>query len=122
MTDISGFGLASHLGDICLGSKLGAELTLSEEILINKNIEILKYFKSTGFDNNFNAMKDHVMISNSNNFENILYDPQTNGAMLMLIKPDQRLNFEKQFYQECGYNPFFLGNLTELKDKIINCN
>ena len=122
MTDISGFGLASHLGDICLGSKLGAELTLSEEILINKNIEILKYFKSTGFDNNFNAMKEYVMISKGNNFENILYDPQTNGAMLMLIKPDQRLNFEKQFYLECGYNPFFLGNLTELKDKIINCN
>ena len=122
MTDISGFGLASHLGDICLGSKLGAELTLSEEILMNKNIEILKYFKSTGFDNNFNAMKEHVMISNSNNFENILYDPQTNGPMLMLINPSQRLNFEKQFSQECGYNPFLLGNLTELKNKIIECN
>ncbi len=80
MTDISGFGLASHLGDICLGSKLGAELTLSEEILMNKNIEILKYFKSTGFDNNYHAMKEQVMISNNNNFENILYDPQTNGT------------------------------------------
>ena len=122
MTDISGFGLASHLGDICLGSKLGAELTLSEEILMNKNIEILKHFKSTGFDNNFNAAKENVVISKNNNFENILYDPQTNGPMLMLINPDQRLNFEKQFSQECGYNPFLLGRFTKLKNKIIKCN
>ena len=122
MTDVSGFGLASHLGDICQGSRLGADLILSEEILINKSLELLNFFKSTGFENNYHAMKKHVVISNNNNFENILYDPQTNGPMLMLINPDQRLDFEKQFFQECGYNPFLLGNLTELKNKIIKCN
>jgi len=122
MTDISGFGLASHLGDICMSSNVSADLHLTEEILINKNLEILKDFKSTGFDNNMNAMKQYVSISNNSNFEKILYDPQTNGAMLMIINPDQRLNFENRFFNECGYAPLLIGKFTDLKNKIINCN
>ena len=122
MTDISGFGLASHLGDICMSSNVSADLDLKEEILINKNLEILKDFKSTGFDNNMNAMKQYVSISNKSNFEKILYDPQTNGAMLMVINPDQRLNFENKFFNECGYAPLLIGKFTDLKNKIINCN
>ncbi len=49
--------------------------------------------------------------------------PKQMVPMLMLIY-SQRLNFEKQFSEECDYSPFylFLGNLTELKNKIIKCN
>ena len=42
MTDISGYGLSSHLIDMCLSSNLSCELTINENILINSNIEILK--------------------------------------------------------------------------------
>ena len=66
-------------------------------------------------------MKEHVAISNQNNFENILYDPQTNGAMLMVINPNHRSNFEKQFFQKYGYEPLYLGKFTELQNQMINC-
>ena len=119
MTDISGYGLASHLGDICLGSKLNAELVLTEEILINQSLEILRVYKSTGFDNNKNAMKHLISIPNDYIFENILYDPQTNGPMLMLINPSQRLNFEKNFFEQCGIKPLLIGTLTNSKKKLL---
>ena len=54
MTDISGFGLASHLGDICQSSNLSAlKFNLSKDILINDKIEILKNFESSGYKNNY---------------------------------------------------------------------
>ena len=81
-TDISGFGLASHLSDICKSSKLSAEIKLNEEILINKNIEILEKFKSTGFDNNFFSSSNDISISKNNKLKNILFDPQTNLSLI----------------------------------------
>ena len=119
MTDISGFGLASHLGDICIGSNVSAELNLTKEILINKTLKILKDFKSTGFDSNKNAMSKYISMSNKNNFENILYDPQTNGAMLMVINPDNKINFEKIFFKECGYKPLLIGKFKKYKNFYI---
>ena len=41
MTDISGFGLASHLGDVCMSSNLSADIRLEKQLLINKKIEHL---------------------------------------------------------------------------------
>ena len=65
-TDISGFGLASHLSDICKSSGLSAEIELNEEILINNNIEILEKFKSTGFKNNYSSSVNEISISDNN--------------------------------------------------------
>ena len=68
-TDISGFGLASHLSDICKSSGLSAEIKLNEEILINKNIEILNKFKSTGFENNYSSSSNEISISVNNKLQ-----------------------------------------------------
>ena len=45
MTDISGFGLSSHLIDICLSSNLSSELTLNPDVLINSNTNLLRVQK-----------------------------------------------------------------------------
>ena len=119
-TDISGFGLASHLSDICRSSKLSAEIKLNEEILINKNIKILENFQSTGFDNNYLSSADDILISNSNKLKNILFDPQTNGPLLISIHPKDRIEFEKKFQLEIGFSPIFLGKFKKPQHKLIN--
>jgi len=119
-TDISGFGLASHLLDICKSSKLSAEIKLNEEILINKNIEILEKFKSTGFDNNYSSSVNEILISDSNKLKNILYDPQTNGPLLLSIHKKDQVEFEKKFQLELGFNPILLGEFKKSGDKLIN--
>jgi len=119
-TDISGFGLASHLSDICKSSKLSAEIKLNKDILINKNIEILKNFKSTGFDNNYSSSVSEILISDSNELKNILYDPQTNGPLLLSIHKKDQVEFEKKFQLELRYNPILLGKFKKSGDKLIN--
>ena len=119
-TDISGFGLASHLSDICKSSGLSAEIKLNEEILINKNIEILNKFKSTGFENNYLSSANEISISDNNKLQNILYDPQTNGPLLISIEKEDQIKFEKEFQSIIGFSPILLGQFKKFKKKLIN--
>ena len=119
-TDISGFGLASHLSDICKSSKLSAEIKLNKEILINKNIGILEKFKSTGFDNNYSSSVSEIIISDSNKLKNILYDPQTNGPLLLSIHKKDQIEFEKKFQLKLGFSPVLIGKFKKSEGKLIN--
>ncbi len=119
-TDISGFGLASHLSDICKSSNLSAEIKLNKDVLINKNIEILENFKSTGFENNYSSSINDISISDSNKLKNILYDPQTNGPLLLSIHKKDQIEFEKRFQLKLGFSPIFLGKFKKSGDKLIN--
>ncbi len=119
-TDISGFGLGSHLSDICKSSKLSAEIKLNKDILINKNIGILENFKSTGFDNNYSSSVNEILISDSNKLKNILYDPQTNGPLLLSIHKKDQIEFEKKFQLKLGFRPILLGKFKKSGDKLIN--
>ena len=73
MTDISGYGLASHLIDICLSSELASELVLNSDLLINSDINLLNNYKSTGFINNLKSTERYVDIANDHPLKNILY-------------------------------------------------
>ena len=122
MTDISGFGLSSHLIDICLSSNLSSELILSPDILINKNIDLLKMFQSTGFENNHNSSKEHIKISENHPLKNILYDPQTNGPMLIAINKKNQKKFENYFSNESDIKPILIGKFIDKLEKAIYVN
>ena len=119
ITDISGFGLASHLGDICKLSNLTAEINLNNNVFINSNNEILNNFKSTGFQNNFNAVSNYVEIKNKK-LENILYDPQTNGPLLIILKKEFKDPFEKDFISIYKREPILLGKFKRFIKNYIN--
>ena len=120
MTDISGFGLASHLGDICKSSGLTANIHLDEKLLINSNLEILQKFQSTGYLGNYQSVSHDVYSSKNNPYLNILYDPQTNGPMLMIIDENNRDIFEKDFLNLYEKNPILIGSFTSKKEHWIN--
>lgn len=119
MTDISGFGLASHLGDICKASNLSASINLNNEVLINDKIAILENFESTGFANNFQSNSQNIYIKNSNYLEKILYDPQTNGPMLMAINHNNKEKFETDFYNLNNRKPLLIGSFEKKLDNLI---
>ena len=119
MTDISGFGLASHLGDICKSSNLTAKISLNNEILINSNINILNKYQSTGFKNNYLSSSKEISISEEHLLKNILYDPQTNGPLLFSINKDHKDKFEREIDLNQGFKPIFLGKFTRQEKKLI---
>ena len=117
MTDISGFGLSSHLIDICKFSNLSARLKLNEDCLINTNFELLKKYKSTGFENNYEASYKFLKSNLYNKFKNILFDPQTNGPLLMVIDKSKKDFFEKRFIEYNESKPILIGNFESNLEK-----
>ena len=120
MTDISGFGLASHLGDICKYSGLTANIHLDKKLLINPNLEILKNFQSTGYKSNHKSISKYINIDENNPYLDILYDPQTNGPLLMVIQENQKDSFEEDFLNLCKRKPILIGNFISKKEHWIN--
>ena len=122
MTDISGYGLSSHLIDICLSSNLSSELIINNNILINSNLDLLKLFKSTGFENNYKSSSEFIEVSESHPLKNILYDPQTNGPMLMAIDKKNKEKFENFFSNKLNNKPILIGRFINKLKKIIYVN
>ena len=122
MTDISGYGLASHLIDICLSSELSSELVLNSNLLINSDLNLLNNYKSTGFFNNLKSTERYVDIANDHPLKNILYDPQTNGPMLMVIKQLNRDRFEKLFLDQLYIKPIYIGKFIKKNNKLLYIN
>ncbi len=120
MTDISGFGLSSHLIDICLSSNLSSELILSSEILLNSNIDLLRIFQSTGFKNNYKSSREYIKISENHPFKNILFDPQTNGPMLIAIEKQNQKIFENYFLNKSDVKPILIGRFIDKLEKAIS--
>ena len=120
MTDISGFGLASHLGDICKSSGLAANIHLDEKILINSNLEILKKFQSTGYKSNYQSVSHFINCDRNNPYLDIIYDPQTSGPLLMIIDENNKNSFENAFLSLYQKKPILLGHFTSKKEYWIN--
>ena len=119
MTDISGFGLASHLADICQSSQLTAQIRLKKDLLINDNIQILKKYKSSGYQNNIQAVSSMVLIDNHNLYQNILYDPQTNGPLLIVVKEKFKQEFEKIFLSAGEPKPIYIGKFISNQNNYL---
>ena len=119
MTDISGYGLSSHLIDICLSSGLSTELKINKNILINSNLNLLKLFKSTGFKNNYKSTSKFIEVSESHPLKNILYDPQTNGPMLIAIEKKNKEKFENFFLNKLDNKPILIGKFINKSKKVI---
>jgi selenide,water dikinase len=122
MTDISGFGLASHLGDICESSNLSARIHLKSEFLINTNLEILKKYESSGYQNNYAASFPSININEEHSLLKILFDPQTNGPLLIAIDKEKKSEFEKEFEKNYDFLPLLLGEFIEQKEKLLYCD
>ena len=119
MTDISGFGLASHLGDICQSSNLSAQIHLNKDILINDKLEILKNFESSGYKNNYLSSFNTIDIKESHPLYKIIFDPQTNGPLLIAIDKEKKNEFENNFEKNYLLKPLLIGEFIKKKEKLI---
>ena len=119
MTDISGFGLASHLGDICQSSNLSAQIKFNNDILINDKIEILKNFESSGYKNNYLSSFNSIDIRDDHPLLRVIFDPQTNGPLLITIDKEKKDGFENDFQKNYLSKPLLIGEFIQKKEKLI---
>jgi selenide,water dikinase len=91
MTDVTGFGLAGHLLEICRGSSLSAQLVYDQIPVIPLAAEIAQSGTATGASaRNWDGYGSSMVLAEG--FEkwkqNLLSDPQTSGGLLIACAPE----------------------------------
>src|SRR5512145_52145 len=89
LTDVTGFGLAGHLLEICRGSKLAAELEFDSVPVIAEALDWVKYGVATGAsDRNWKGYGHEVDFSGEEWKRKLLTDPQTSGGLPVACAPE----------------------------------
>ena len=103
LTDVTGFGLAGHLLEICRGSKLSAEVKFDALPVISEALDWLKQGVATGAsDRNWKGYGQDVRFSGDEWKRKLLTDPQTSGGLLVACAPE----LEKQVISEFNKHGF----------------
>ena len=91
LTDVTGFGLAGHLLELCRGAKLGAEIKWKDIPIIPQAIEHVRAGIYTGASTrNWAEYGKEVRLAAGMEKwqEQILTDPQTSGGLMVACSPD----------------------------------
>ena len=90
LTDVTGFGLAGHLLEICRGSQLSAEVSFSELPILEEALSWLKQGVATGAsDRNWQGYGQDVSLPVGAPAwqRKLITDPQTSGGLLVACAP-----------------------------------
>ena len=100
LTDVTGFGLAGHLLEICRGSKLAAQVKFDSLPVIPEALEWAKQGTRTGAtDRNWKSYGSDVhLAAGAPDWQRaLLTDPQTSGGLLVACAPEAEKDVLKEF-------------------------
>jgi len=111
MTDVTGFGLAGHLANICKASHCGARLDLSAiPFLPGAEDLAASGVRSTLFEANRAAVADADLPNTSQ--AALLFDPQTAGGLLASVAAETAEQLLKDL-KAAGYTAAIIGEMTK---------
>ena len=118
LTDITGFGLLGHLGEICDGSGISAVVNYNEVPLLPN---VKKYLElgciSGGTRNNFSSYGDTIT-EMTDEQKYILCDAQTSGGLLAIVKRESISDF-LEITSKAGLTLSSIGYTCEKEDKLV---
>ncbi|MBL7016481.1 MAG: selenide, water dikinase SelD [Kiritimatiellales bacterium] len=118
LTDVTGFGLLGHLGEICDGSGISATIQFDR---VKKLPNIGNYLAMGcipgGSKNNFKSY-GHTVGALTDEQRGILCDPQTSGGLLCVVRPNG-LDAFLELTAAAGLNLESIGQTREQGDKLI---
>ena len=86
MTDVTGFGLAGHLLEMCKGANLHAQIDFAKLTFIDEALTLAQQSIATGASNrNWQSYGEHIALSANIELwqRNLITDPQTSGGLLI---------------------------------------
>jgi selenide,water dikinase len=100
LTDVTGFGLAGHLLEICRGSRLAAEIRFDALPVVAEALEWVKQGVATGAsDRNWKGYGHEVSFSGEDWKKKLLSDPQTSGGLLVACAPQDEKRVLAEFHE-----------------------
>ena len=91
LTDVTGFGLAGHLLELCRGAKLSAQIQWDSIPVIAEAVKLVKEDIFTGASpRNWLGYGHEIQMASHLNAwqQNLLSDPQTSGGLLISCSPE----------------------------------
>ena len=91
LTDVTGFGLAGHLLELCRGAKLSAQIQWDSIPVVSEAVKLVKEGTFTGASprNWFGYGHEISMAPHLSEWQqNLLSDPQTSGGLLISCSPE----------------------------------
>jgi selenide,water dikinase len=116
MTDVTGFGLAGHLLEICRGSGLTAHVTFEKLPLIAEAVRHVQSGISTGASSrNWSGYGQDVELPVVVDEwkQRMISDPQTSGGLLVACSPDATDQVLAQFHDAGFGSAAVIGELKE---------
>ncbi|MFA7271009.1 MAG: selenide, water dikinase SelD [Sterolibacterium sp.] len=114
MTDVTGFGLAGHLLEICRGSQLQAQIEFARLPLIAAAERFVREGIATGASaRNWSGYGQEVSLpaGAAEWQQKLLTDPQTSGGLLVACAPDSEAAVLAEFRRD-GFQPAVIGRLS----------
>ena len=103
LTDVTGFGLAGHLLEMCRGAKLGAEIRWADLPVIPQAVDYVKAGIYTGASTrNWAGFGSEVRLGSAiaEWQKQVLTDPQTSGGLLVACAPESEAEVLALFAQQ----------------------
>lgn len=118
LTDVTGFGLLGHLGEVCEGSGISAMIQFDKVPLLPNTKKYLQMdCVSGGTINNFKSY-GHTISEMTEEQKWILCDAQTSGGLLAIVKAEGVPEF-LQITAEAGLALHSIGQTCERFDTLI---
>ena len=112
-TDITGYGLIGHLLEVCVGSRVGAEIHVRDVPVLAGAREYLgRGFRPAGTMRNAEAFRNRIDVRVDESEYTLLCDAQTSGGLLMSVSPDKVSALEQRF-RDGGLFYAKIGKVTE---------
>jgi len=114
LTDVTGFGLAGHLLEICRGSQLGAQVDFSSIPIIGEARDWARQGVATGAsERNWKGYGHEVEFRGEPWQQKLLSDPQTSGGLLVACAPEAEKSVLEVFRQKGFAEARTIGKLVE---------
>ncbi len=120
MTDVTGFGLFGHLGEMCNSSATSADVFFEKLPLLDKaalNFYLNENCVPGGTIRNWDSY-GHTVAEVTDYQRNICCDPQTSGGLLVAVSPDAEIDFHKTTHAQ-GFDLEPIGVMTKRREKLI---
>ncbi len=121
-TDITGFGLLGHLGELLYNSKVGCRLFSKDIPIFPRVLEFAEIGLIPAGAYRNRKFKEHQVNASSNvslAIMDALYDPQTSGGLLFTVEKNQAKDMIEKLRQKELSSATIIGEIVDEKDSLI---